>query len=150
MHVVHEHVGGKHAIIMHEELDAHDLPHKPFHVHCLLDPPIVVGTLVKDRLQDLPSAIGDICILPVRNDVIGGARIVRETQRDTRTERNKYICLDERRVALGAFASWQATHVTRIEAEGGIGTGNCHERSGVGADHKPGLEGAGLKSAVND
>ena len=66
---------------MHEELDSHRLPRIRAHVHCLVNPGVVVGTLMKDRLQDGAAAIGDVSILPVERDTVGGTGIVPEAQR---------------------------------------------------------------------
>ena len=65
---------------MHEELDSHRLPRIRAHVHRLVDPGVVVGTLMEDRLQDGAVAIGDVSILPVERDTVSRAGVVPEAQ----------------------------------------------------------------------
>jgi hypothetical protein len=65
---------------VHQELDAHSLPSIRSHVHILLYPGIVVGTLMEDRLQDVAVAIRDISVLPVERNCVGRAGPIPETQ----------------------------------------------------------------------
>jgi hypothetical protein len=66
---------------MHEELDAHRLPGIRRHVHILLNPRLPIETLMEDRLQDSAVGIGNVSILPVERDAVGGAVPVPEAQR---------------------------------------------------------------------
>ena len=76
---------------MHEELDAHRLPRICAHVHRLINPDVIVGTLMEDRLQDGAAAIGDVSILPVEGDAVGGTGVVPEAQCGARRHRPELL-----------------------------------------------------------
>ena len=66
---------------MHEELDEHPPPRIRRHIHCLLNPSLVIRTLMEDRLQDGARAVCNVSVLPVETDGICRARPVPEAQR---------------------------------------------------------------------
>ena len=65
---------------MHQEFDAHGLTGIWRHIHCLVNPLLIVHALMEDRLQDIARAISDVSVLPVKRDAVGGAVPVPEAQ----------------------------------------------------------------------
>jgi len=59
-----------------QELDAHRLPGIRRHVEGLVLPDAIVRAQVHDRGQDVAARVGDIGILPVKRDRVGGQREV--------------------------------------------------------------------------
>jgi hypothetical protein len=58
---------------MHQELNAHGLPCIRRHVQRRIEPDLRVITLMEDRLENRAASIGDISILPVIRNAVGGA-----------------------------------------------------------------------------
>ncbi len=77
---------------MHQELDAHGLPGIRRHVHRLVDPRLPIQALMEDRLQNAAGAIGNVSILPVERDAVGGIVPVPETQ-CTSTSRHRELLI---------------------------------------------------------
>src|SRR5205807_5222048 len=81
------------VIQMHQELDAHGLPCIRRHVHIRVEPRVPIQTLMEDRLQDGAGGIGDVSILPVEGNVVGGAVPVPEAQRAC-TSRHRELLIE--------------------------------------------------------
>ncbi len=65
---------------MHHELDADGLARIWRHVHGSIEPGLPIFTLVKDRLQDDAIGIGNIGVLRIVGDGVGGGVPVPEAQ----------------------------------------------------------------------
>src|SRR6266536_771079 len=136
---------------MHQELNAHGLPRIRCHVQRLLYPRLVVSTLVEDRLQDGTGGVGDISILPVKRDAVGGAGPIPEAQRTSTCSDCDLLIEDA--IPCGLDPGKTAKAIGRVARESGKSTAVRL----VGADYGrvraasyPACEVTGLESTVND
>ena len=68
------------SILMHHELDAHGLARVRRHVHGGIEPGLPIFTLMKDGLQDGAIGVGNISVLKIEGDGVGGVVPVPEAQ----------------------------------------------------------------------
>ena len=76
---------------MHQELDAHGLARIRRHVHCGIEPGLSIFTLVKDGLQDLATGVGNISVLPIEGDGVGGEVPVPKAQNGVGRHRSELL-----------------------------------------------------------
>ena len=76
---------------MHDELDAHGLARIGRHVHRSIEPSLPIFTLVKDGLQDDAIGIGNISVLRIEGDGVGGVVPVPEAQNGVGRHRSKLL-----------------------------------------------------------
>jgi hypothetical protein len=137
---------------MHQEFDAHSLPGVWRHVHRLANPLLGVQALMEDRLQDNAAAIGNVSVLPVELNVIGGAIPVPEAQCSSASRHRELLI--ERAVPVGlvvneaAEAIWRVTNVSREGSA--VRLHVRYHRRRILVLNNPWRETAGLEATVLD
>ena len=76
---------------MHHELDPHGLARIRRHVHRGIEPGLPIFTLVKDGLENSATGIGDISVLRIGGDGVGGVVPMPEAQNGVGRHRSNLL-----------------------------------------------------------